>query len=277
MKFFGILIAVVMAALIESSQCVSWDSLKVTWGINPFSSFNDMPRTVRDAIAKGWTKRSGCGGDSSSSAIGERYVLGEDESILLIFNLAGEIAGIATHVPTSTVSGFNFPQGNQLKYFDLDGDNYVIQAFFTEPSLICEPGSSSTFNRLIIKSQQSEFEASKNESTTVVAGWTRGECFWSMGQHYWRSYESQLTVDSVFGDFFPGFLLYNKGELNGFGWNLVGTEKWMGTSDRYETPNPALAGSFFSEVPAFFTEPTFPPRRSIHIFFTSNPQFGNRC
>ena len=49
----------------------NWNNLKVTWGINPFSSnnFAPLPRTENEAIQKGWTKEKDC-----SQVLGNRYV-----------------------------------------------------------------------------------------------------------------------------------------------------------------------------------------------------------
>lgn len=38
----------------------TWDDLKVTWGLNPFTSYNSMPRTVEDAVNNGWTLVRDC-------------------------------------------------------------------------------------------------------------------------------------------------------------------------------------------------------------------------
>lgn len=269
MKFLALF---ALIAIIGTAQAIVWDALKVTWGVNPFGpAFADLPRTVRAAERARWTKVSACG---DAGVPGERYVLKGDESVVLIFNVGGEIAGMATHVPKANVESAKFPQGNQLNYFDLQGDNYVMSAYFTDPELICEPGSTSTFNRLIIKTATSKFEVNTQES--LVEDFTKGKCFWSMGQHFWAAKDSQVTTATKFADFFPGFLLYNKGKLTGFGFAGFGESKWMGTSKRYEHPDSKVIGQFMKEVPDFFYDKKTAQLATMHIYFTKNPRY-NQC
>ena len=54
--------------------------------------------------------------------------------------------------------------------------------------------------------------------------------FAPLGQHYWYDISADMNCD----DFFPVFLLYNKKQLKGFGWN-VGANL---TSERFEHPTP---------------------------------------
>lgn len=228
-----ITIAIIACTLGCARAETKWNALKVTWGINPFGpAFADLPRNVNDAIRIGWTKIKGC----SDGAVGDRYVLKGDESVVLIYNLAGEVSGVAQHIPKENTGAGKFPRGKQLKSFDLEGENYVINAYFTDPELICEEGSVSTYNRLIFKSKQDTVEAEQKESSGVE-GFTKGRCFYSMGQHYWAAYASRLTPKTELGDFYPAFLLYSKGELNGFGWAGWGSEKWLGYSKRVEHPS----------------------------------------
>lgn len=74
----------------------AWDDLKVTWGLNPFSSENfvAMPRTETEARSKGWTKEKSC-----PEVKGNRYMFMGDTANLLIFDANGDIAGIASTLP----------------------------------------------------------------------------------------------------------------------------------------------------------------------------------
>jgi hypothetical protein len=53
--------ALVLAlAYVGQADEIFWN-FKMTWALNPFSGFNDQPRTVNDAIASGWKKvGNGC-------------------------------------------------------------------------------------------------------------------------------------------------------------------------------------------------------------------------
>ena len=85
-----------MSLFLESKMLPEWDNLKVTWGINPFSSDNfvGMPLTEADAKAQGWTKEKGCG-----EVNGNRYMFMGDTAVMLIYNAHGNISGLATALP----------------------------------------------------------------------------------------------------------------------------------------------------------------------------------
>ena len=97
----------------------NWDNLKVTWGINPFSSesFASLPRSEKEAIANGWTKEKSCG-----QVNGNRYVLKGDRAVMLIFAKSGLIAGIATAIPKGLP--FNFPSAAQKQLFNDEGKDF---------------------------------------------------------------------------------------------------------------------------------------------------------
>ena len=82
------------------------------------------------------------------------------------------------------------------------------------------------------------------ETEVAKTKWTRGACFPTMGNfpfsfhrgefsfegnHYW--YDNRLDTDCK--QFFPSFLLYNKGQLSGFGWDIM---KKLDHSRRTEFP-----------------------------------------
>ena len=94
MKFSCLVLALVGLYLVEAND--NWNNLKVTWGINPFgaNNFVAMPRTVGDAVSKGWVKEKDC-----TQINGNRYLLNGDRAVMLLFNEAGNIAGISSGVP----------------------------------------------------------------------------------------------------------------------------------------------------------------------------------
>ncbi|WAR22632.1 hypothetical protein MAR_016606, partial [Mya arenaria] len=63
--------------------------------------------------------------------------------------------------------------------------------------------------------------------------WTEGNCFNAMGTHFWY----RTSVDMDCDDFFPMFLLYNGGVLDGFGWAYAIN---LQTSSRFEHPNSSV-------------------------------------
>ena len=72
-----------------SAACLasqSWPALRTTFG-----AFLPRPRTAAEAEAAGWQLLSSCSG--AGPFLGARYGLAEDNSIILIYDAAGYIAG----------------------------------------------------------------------------------------------------------------------------------------------------------------------------------------
>ena len=74
----------------------SWPSLQTTFG-----SFWVQPRTRAEAEAAGWQLLSGC--SEGAVFLGERYGHPEDDSLVLIYDAAGYIAGSQSVVAASAV------------------------------------------------------------------------------------------------------------------------------------------------------------------------------
>lgn len=246
-----------------------WDGLKVTWGPNPANSnyFKHMPRTTKDAIAKGFKKISDC--DTKANWRGARYVKNSDYTLVLLYDVKGYIAGIQTTVPSTEASGY--PNANIRPPFVKDGDNYVLSAYFVDPSIICSTGRSAsdfesqgTGTNLYI---QNGTNAEKNSmmiphKQTGMAGtmWTEGKCFYTMGKHYWYNTSEDMDCD----DFWPVFLLYNSGELTGFGW-AMGADL---TSPHVEHPPKLVLGAFFKDTPKCLKK--YKHLTTMHIYLTSS-------
>jgi hypothetical protein len=94
----------------------------------------------------------------------------------------------------------------------IKGDVYTISAYFTDPSKVCTATTRQpTGDRLVIKSNQQEINVALKESE-VASFWTKGQCFYTMGQHYWANVKGiQINQYIESSDFLPLFLLYNKG------------------------------------------------------------------
>lgn len=260
-------------ALTLANAETKWNDLRVTFGADPLAgAYSQLPRTIDDAVAKGWTRVFGC----AEGMIGERYVLGEDQSVVLIYDADGNIAGTSSHVPVENQAEYNFPIEKQMKWCDRVGDVFIFNAYFTDSETICTPGRLSTGNSLTIKSSTNELKIALNQEDVDTSFWTKGECFFGMGQHYWASQTGPFTVDTSFGDSFPAFLLYNNGKLTGWGWTFSGSSKWLGTSSRYERVNVGMLGLFITDVPAYVHNPNHQPWLSMHYYMDSTPQL-NRC
>ncbi|OWF54730.1 uncharacterized protein LOC110441365 [Mizuhopecten yessoensis] len=257
-------------------QRPDWNSLKVTWSLNPFGSysFDAMPRTVDEAAEQEFTMVSDCG--EIPEINGKRFVKGGDYSLVLLYGVNGYIAGIQIGVPHN--SGVIFPPVNQINHpFVRVYNRHFLTAYFTNPATICSSGRTSaqyaangTGDSLYIQNGTDPVAdylvIPKIETVLTSTKWTRGHCFYTMGVHYWYNVKVDMSCD----DFFPVFLLYNGGKLNAFGWAL-GTDM---ASPRMEHPPKNLIQTFMNPVPQCLMDAT---RRlsTMHIYMT-NP-LRNYC
>lgn len=245
-----------------------WDDLRVTWGINPLASnsYNKLPRNLDDAKSQGWVLEKDC-----SQVNGNRYILNNDPAVLLIFDNKGTIAGIASKISNNLP--FNMPSKEQQEYFTNEGDSYVISAYFTDPNLVCSNviRRVSTGDRLVIKGDKQTLNIPLIEENVLSETFfTKGGCFYTMGQHYWANLKGiQVDEDIPIEHFLPIFLLYNKGQLNGFGWAFNAILE----SPRYERPPIDAIGKFFqTNPPAAFKDPKKSNGIStMHIYLDSTP------
>nr|AGI41318.1 hypothetical protein [Cerebratulus lacteus] len=255
----------------------SWDGLAVTWGPNPFSSvyFDQLPRTESAAQSDGWTKVSDC--SENSFFRGKQYMKNNDAAAVVLFDKNGYIAGIQVGVPVS----MNWPTPS-MKYksnFNYDSaNNLMVQtAYFVPPRDICSVGrsqsqydSEGTGSNLYLQQGPNPVTDSvlvpRLEAEIGNTNWVKGNCFYTMGQHYWYELRDDMSLD----DFYPAFLLYNSGELNGFGWamdtNLV--------SPRFEHPKPNVFDKFMKRVPTVLQ--TVDQLSTLHIYMDDYPLL-NHC
>lgn len=255
----------------SGTDLTNWNDLKITWGINPFdsNSFVSLPRTEREARSLGWIKEKDC-----SEVNGNRYILNGDRAAMLIFNAKGVIAGIASAVPKGLP--FNYPSNKIQKFFNDEGSFYSISAYFVDPDSVCSVQKSEkqvTGDRLVIRSNTFQVGAELKENQ-LNSFWTKGECFYTMGVHYWANTFGVELLSNVDPDeFAPVFLLYNKGKLNGFGFAFNANLD----STRFEHPPNSVLGRFFKNEPLFFKDPTKSGILStMHVYLDSTPQF-NLC
>ncbi|KAI8484416.1 hypothetical protein Bbelb_378490 [Branchiostoma belcheri] len=104
------------------------------------------------------------------------------------------------------------------------------------------------------------------------------------GQHYWYKFMAQSkTKVSTTGtssaptymncdDFYPVFLMYNDGKLNGFGWNI----NTVLDSPRYESLPTGALSLFFAQKPPCFDEHVRRGLSTLHIYLDDSPS-SNFC
>ena len=271
MKFALITLVVASVCVLGTQAWFSsdnWNDLKVTWGMNLFSSHNfvSLPRTEKEAIQAGWKLDKDC-----SKINGRRYLLEGDSISYLLFTQNGIIAGIAASIPKGLP--FNFPSKNIQPYFVDEGEYFTFNAYFTNPDTVCTTGTTreKTGDRLVIRGDSKEVSVPLKESS-IKSFWTQGNCFWTMGNHWWANVNGvPLTADVDADDFFPMFLQYNSGNLNGFGWAFNANI----TSHRCEHPTPDVLPKFFKTVPKFMSDPTKAGVLStLHIYLDSTPHLN---
>uniref|UniRef100_A0A914X6D4 Uncharacterized protein n=1 Tax=Plectus sambesii TaxID=2011161 RepID=A0A914X6D4_9BILA len=263
------------AAFLALTHAASWDSLKVTWNINPFSgnSFADLPRDIKKDAMGFVLMDNQCNGNQPKGPFaGIRYWKDNDPAVVLIFDINGIIAGIQTVVPKTN---WALPPSTWLgSVITDDGKNFVLTAYFVDPKIICSSGrtpldllSQGTGTGLYIQNGSNPLTdlmiAAHDESQTQQhTQWIFGHCFYTMGDHYWYNVRSDMPCN----EFFPAFLLYNKKQLNAFGWALNADL----SSPRYEHPPHSLIGQFMNPVPQCFqTDSTFLRQSTMHIYFSS--------
>ena len=259
--------------LFSNGNIKDWNDLKITFGPpNDPNSFISLPRTVQDAVNQGWKRTVGC----LEGFTGNRYILNNDKEVILIFDANGLIAGISSTLKKGLP--FNFPSEKIQQYFEDEGDSYTFSAYFVDPKKVCTKSITGTWSwdgtgdRLVFYSKQASVQVPIKESE-LSDFWTLGQCYKGMGVHYWASVSGKLTKDTDSDDFFPVFLLYNKGKLNGFGWAFNADLP----SKRYEHPGPPVYPFFFKDIPDFFYDnKKVGVLSTLHIYLDNTPQL-NAC
>ncbi|CAH1257303.1 Hypp1813 [Branchiostoma lanceolatum] len=257
-----------------------WNDLKVTWGLNQlFSStvFDSLPRTESDALADGWvdfSRGASCDGDYYR---GSRYIKDNDPAVMLLFDDNGFIAGIQMGARITELPA-GIPAAQVMNMWNYDGDMVVITAYFQEPASVCTGRSDAHFTLhgtgvgLYLQNgptPETDYELIPRDEVDIGAtAWTKGGCFYTMGQHYWYNTSASMDCD----DFFPVFLLYNSGRLNGFGFDINADLN----SPRYEKPALESLSAFFQDqdTPACFAQSIQKGLTTIHIYMDDSPSFN---
>lgn len=226
---------------------------------------------MQEAISAGWTMDRNC-----SQMNGNRFIKNGDRAVMLLFGAQGQIAGISAGIPKNLPYGF--PSGVITPYFQDEGDFLSITAYFIDPKTVCSSKVPKivTGDRLVIQSSSGNLNVPLTETEiNTNSFWTKGQCFYTMGLHYWADARGvKMGADTTSDEFLPIFLLYNKGNLNGFGWAFNADLP----SIRYEHPTVDVLPKFLPEpYPSFFNDPTKHGILStLHIYFDSTPLF-NLC
>ncbi|XP_045207827.2 uncharacterized protein LOC123559791 [Mercenaria mercenaria] len=249
----------------------SWNALKVTWNV-----YTDVPRTQGEAEFNGWVPLiPGAKCNDNPKFKGLRYIKDGDMGVIPIYGQAGYIAGIQLGFPENyTPNPNNFPSPLLKNAEDiLDGGNYYQTAYFTNPAKICEGRTAMEFalegtgTELLLQSGPNPISdyvtipyTQEDVNNTM---WTEGQCFQTMGTHYWYNISKDMSCEEVY----PMFLLYDNGELNAFGWTIPMD---LGNVSRsIENPPPNFYPYVFKVVPdCLYGLGTL---STVHIYLKNNP------
>jgi len=287
-----ILVGVVaVLGVVSDSSALKWDDLKVTFGVNPFSSrtFVHMPLTTEEAVDGGWEKLStNCTNDNKFN--GFRYMLGEDPGITLLYDENGIIAGIQMNLIKSEVlspkNTYKYDQVSMFQTTNIKGkDVFTLTAYFVNPSKICTTGrtesdlqSKGTGDSLYFQNGALPLNSSNlirvplNRTHAIRDGWTKNQCFFGMGYH--NFYKSEEFQDTNCDEIRPAFLLYNSDdELHGFGFAGRG----MASSPRFEHPGSSAIKSIIGSDAAecILNATQTPGISTVHVYFIKRPYLIN--
>jgi len=279
-----ILFAVILGIFASQTTAVYWDDLRVTFGPTPSGNFfAKMPRTARDAATEGWHSiSSACTNLGQFS--GYRYKLENDNSINLIFDINGIIAGIQALLPHDEImhpgNGFRYDLVPMFQNETISGRLYVVlTAYFVRPDLICTTGRTAqdlidqgTGTGLWFQNGQSPnalISVPRMRAAASALGWTDCECFPGMGLH--NFFEVHRWAETNCDRVQPTQAIFNLDEeMTGFVFQISGPS----TSTRFETPpNAALYAIIGAErIPQCIidknTEFGF---SSIHVYMVDQP------
>jgi len=262
----------------------NWSALRVSWYVNPLSSwgFDKMPRDLADNTA--FEKKDDMCATGNGKFFGQRYWYKQDPTVILLYDKNGIIAGIQTSFPKTK---YTPPAHLKDKYYIDDGDFWTLTAYFVEPSTICTEGRSKadlstqgTGTGLWLQYGQDPIKDSFHVPNTEAEmkeknpNWGHGRCFWTMGKHYWYNVSQTMDCD----DFVPNCILYNGGKLTAFcfatGANLIES------SNRFDSPAPAnkVLDKFFDSTPdCFFKNPNYFLVSTMHVYFIDSPRLTAHC
>ncbi|CAF0866076.1 unnamed protein product [Rotaria sordida] len=270
----------------RANRKIEWNTLKLRWGPDPLVSNDEVyirqPRTVQQALQEQYeqlpdTLEKQCIGETT---IGYRYWKGNDTAAILIFDKQGIIAGIQIAFRRSSIKG-NYYSFDTQKMFNVEMINgiemYTLTAYFIDPTLICTVGRTlsqleheGTGTGLFLQNGTNPIKDSIEiplwEKDIGKTKWVKGGCFKTMGIHYW--YDNRL--DKSCSDFFPSFLMYNKGQLSGFGWNIVANLNFSRRIERVLTP---VISTFLIPVPTCIPKVNdeLGGFTTQHLYFNTDP------
>jgi len=268
----------------------AYNDLKVTYSPNIFNkwTFDSLPRTLNDAVKKGWNLlKDGCK-ETPDSLPGQRFILNGDFSAILVFDANGFIAGLQLGAPEITIDPGRYIKASTVIW---DSNHYILSTYFVHPTRICDPSKSRT---------QAEFDQqgtaekvylqvgpnaafdlmdiplTQDEKTLSERHWIKGNCLPWMGRHYFFN----TTLDMDCDQWIPYCLLYNGGKLNGFCFGLNQADFNNANPHRFEHAR-GFQATVVAEMCCIGKLPKCMNRKdayttSMHVYLDSTP-YLNFC
>lgn len=241
--------------------------------------FKEQPRTQAEAEAQGYMLMdSGC----TDRFLGHRYAHQDDDSIILIFDDAGFIAGSQSVirqeiVDTDIVHIENMPAYQEDAWFGIPV--YVTTMYFVDPAIICDGGrtqeefdTQGTGNQLNIQVGPNSLEVVSLPMSKSAAiddpTWYDHLCFNGMGDH-WLQFD--YSPDQDCQSILPLQLLYDDnlgGILNGFVWMHIANPQ----GPQWEHPDELAVSMIVDKPPTCVMDNiNYPGLSTMHHFFMENP------
>jgi charged multivesicular body protein 7 len=278
---FACLLVLVFVALTNAAQ---WTDLRVQYDINPVGHFRRKPKLEREAVELGWRPVTPTGDCSNGGQYnGFRYIEPEEDSLVLIFDVNGVIAGMQMLLAHSAILSEN----NTFQYSDVPHFNnatfegaeyFVLTAYFVNPSIICTSGRNES-DLITVGTGEGVWVQEGPTPTTfleipmlreeaLLTGWSDNNCLGGMGTHSWYRMEDYATTNCTVQT--PVFGMWNRQmELQGFGFSAVG----LTAKSNFENP-PTAAVRLITGAPApecLFEMSDLVGLTTMHVYFIDNP------
>jgi len=277
------LVPLMIVLLAVGLDAADWTDFRVKYDLNPIGHFNRMPLLESGAVTLGWAPINVDDCTNGGQYFGFRYIMPGDNSLVLMYDVQGVIAGLQMLLPHSEILGpnntFRFDQVSHFNNATFDDNEYfVLTAYMVDPEIICTTGRDEselitvgTGEGVWIQDGPSVgnyLQIPDLREEALTSGWSNNNCFGGMGTHSWyrmEDYEATNCNEQV-----PVFGLWSRSnELQGFGFSVPGTT----VNPHFENP-PSLAVSIIAGSPA-------PPclvesndligSTTMHVYFIDNP------
>lgn len=268
---------------ISCCTAVFWDDLRITSGTDLSIAFQRLARTTTQAAVANWTSDGTLEECDTGAFKGIRYVDPKDDSVALLFDRNGIIAGIQAQIPQKEIlkpgNTFKFDQVPMFQNITIRGEEFfILTAYFVNPFTICTEGrteadltTSGTGTGLWFQNGPTAnflIEVPLDRSAGWAKGWSNNKCWRAMGMHnFWQT---EKYEEHECNEIRPTFVLFNETDdsMLGFGFTIPGSV----SLPRYESPPNEVISAIINPTPPCLTAMnTRVGAATLHIYFVDNP------